>query len=184
MEHMPEHEVIISQTRTWLCSVIIAHKFCPFAKREFDTDSIHYAVIDTAELETQLKQIVEHCAGLDRDPERETTLLMFPRGLSEFDDYLDLVDLATALLKTQGYEGIYQLASFHPHYHFDGTDNDDPSNYTNRSPYPTLHILREASVEAALERYPDPENIPTRNIRLTQNLGLRAMKALLNNCYE
>jgi len=181
---MSDQHIIIRQIKAWLSSVVIAHKLCPFAKREFDTGSIHYAVINTAELETQLELVVAHCAALDRNTDRETTLIIFPNSLSEFEAYLDFVDLATAVLKTQGYEGIYQLASFHPKYRFDGAAEDDPSNYTNRSPYPMIHILREVSVEAALKTYPNPENIPTRNITLTQDLGLQAMKALLEACYR
>ena len=88
------------------------------------------------------------------------------------------------MLKDLGYEGVYQLASFHPHYQFDGTAADAPSNYTNRSPYPMLHILREASVEIALENYPNPETIPERNIQVTQALGLKVMQDLLARCYE
>ena len=183
-EFMPSHQVIINQTQKWLQTVIIAHSLCPFAKREFDSGRIHYAVSDAADLPEQLTCIIEHCAALDRDTDRETTLLIFPDGLSEFENYLDLIELANALLKDQGYEGTYQLASFHPQYRFAGSDETDPSHYTNRSPYPMVHILREASVEAALKRYPDPEKIPTRNIKLTQNLGLRAMKALLDDCYD
>jgi len=181
---MPDPEVIINQTQTWLQTVIIAHKICPFAKREFDSGSIHYAVMDAAGLERQLEHIIQHCEALDRDPKRETSLLIFPEGLSEFEAYLDLLDLANILLKDEGYEGTYQLASFHPHYRFEGTAENDPGNYTSRSPYPMLHILREASVEAALKRFPNPENIPTRNIELTQEMGLQAMEALLAACYE
>lgn len=181
---MLNHKLIITQTQKWLSTVIINHKFCPFAKREFDKGSIHYAVSDSMDLEAQLETVITHCTALDRDRERETSLLIFPNGLSEFEAYLDLLELATALLRDQGYEGIYQLASFHPQYKFDGAAEDDPSNYTNRSPYPMLHILREASVERALESFPNPENIPTRNIQVTQDLGLLMMKTLLKACYE
>lgn len=174
----------MNQTQKWLKTVIIAHKLCPFAKREFDNNRIHYAVIETADLKSQLEEIIKQSIALDHDADRETSLLIFPKGLSEFDAYLDLLDLATTLLKDQGYEGTYQLASFHPQYQFDGTEETDPSHYTNRSPYPMLHILREASIEAALKTYPDPQNIPTRNIKLTQDLGLQVMKALLEACYK
>jgi len=88
------------------------------------------------------------------------------------------------LLKEQGYEGIYQLASFHPEYRFEGVELNDPANYTNRSPYPMIHILREASVEQALEKYPNPEKIPERNIQLIQGLGFGVMKELLAECYK
>ena len=183
-EPMLDPQTIIRETRTWLSSVIIALKLCPFAKREFDRDSIHYAVIETSDLEAQLEHIIEQCRALDRAPERETSLLIFPHGLSAFETYLDVLDIATALMTDQGYEGTYQLASFHPDYRFDGVTEADPANYTNRSPYPMLHILREASVERALESFPNPENIPSRNIKLTQEMGLQAMRALLAACYE
>lgn len=181
---MPNHNVIIEQTQKWLSTVIIAHKLCPFAKREFDNGSIHYAVIEDISLENHLESIIQQCVALDHDTDRETSLLIFPEGLSEFEDYLDLLDIANALLKEQGYEGIYQLASFHPQYNFAGAARDDPSNYTNRSPYPMLHILREASVETALENFPNPQDIPTRNIQVTQDLGLHAMRTLLDSCYK
>ena len=175
---------IIDYTKKWLSTVIIGHGLCPFAKREFDLDRIHYAVIEAAGLEAQLEQLILHCAALDHYENRETSLLIFPTALSEFDDYLDMLDIAQDLLKSQNYEGTYQLASFHPLYLFADVPADDPSHYTNRSPYPMLHILREASVEAVLKTYPDPENIPTRNIQLTQKLGLDTLQNLLNACTE
>ncbi|MEP4053337.1 MAG: DUF1415 domain-containing protein [Litorimonas sp.] len=184
LKYMVDHQKLVRQTQAWLSSVIIAHTLCPFAKREFDKGSIHYAVIEDRDLETQLQRVIQECVALDRDGSRETSLLIFPKGLSEFEDYLDLLEIAGALLKDQGYEGVYQLASFHPQYRFDGTADSNPSNYTNRSPYPMLHILREASVEAALRTYPNPENIPTRNIRVTKYLGRGGMKALLDACYD
>lgn len=121
---------------------------------------------------------------LDKDGERETSLLIFPDALSDFDEYLDVLALANAVLKESGYDGIYQLASFHPKYLFAGAAVDDAANYTNRSPYPMLHILKEASVEAALESYPNPKAISTRNVEVTRGLGLRAMRELLAGCFR
>ena len=181
---MPDNTTLINQTQKWVTDVVIEHALCPFAKREYDSNRIHYEVIETADLQTQLEQIIAQCAAIDEDINRETSLLIFPFGLSDFEDYLDILDISTALLKTQGYEGVYQLASFHPNYCFADTPFDDPSNYTNRSPYPMLHILREASVEIALQNYPNPEKIPVRNIRFTKSLGLEAMRALLADCYK
>ena len=181
---MPDNIKLINQTKKWLSTVIIEHAFCPFAKREYDNDRIRYAVIEATDLPSQLEQIIMQCVALDQDANRETSLLIFPIALSDYDDYLDVLDLATALLAQQGYEGIYQLASFHPDYCFEGANLDDPSNYTNRSPYPMVHILRESSVEAALENYPNPEKIPDRNIQLTKDLGLKIMQELLADCYK
>jgi len=179
---MPNNKTIIQQTKNWLLNVIIEHSFCPFAKREYDQQRIHYAVIDSEDMQTQLEELILQCEAMDNDSNRETSLLIFPSGLTHFENYLDLLEISTELIAKQGYEGVYQLASFHPNYRFEGASMDDASNYTNRSPYPMLHILREASIEKALASYPSPENIPQRNIELTRELGLTTMKKLLHDC--
>ena len=181
---MLESATVITQTKKWLSSIVIEKGLCPFAKREFDNDRIHYVVIEQADLEGQMAALLAECAALHKDETFETSLLIFPSAFSDFEDYLDMLELATVLLKDRGYEGTYQLASFHPRYHFEGSGLHDPANYTNRAPYPMLHILREASVEQAVKNYPSPEKIPARNIQLTQDLGLQAMKNLLVACYK
>ncbi|MEH6455226.1 MAG: DUF1415 domain-containing protein [Cocleimonas sp.] len=180
---MTNKTLIIKQTQKWLSSVIIEHSICPFAKREHDNDRIHYEVIESKSLEAQLEQLILQCEALDNDASRETSLLIFPNTLSDFEGYLDVVEISNELMTKQGYEGIYQLASFHPQYRFADSPIDDASNYTNRSPYPMLHILREESIEKVLANYPKPEDIPERNIKLTQDLGLKEMKRLLSDCY-
>lgn len=180
---MPETPPYIKHTQKWLSSVIIERTLCPFAKREFDRGSIRYAVIESDDLKTQLEAVVAECQTLDNDDTIETTLLILPNGLSNFEDYLDALDMANALLDAQSYRGIYQLASFHPDYRFQGAPPNDPSHYTNRAPYPVLHILREASVERVLKTYPNPERIPKRNIEKMEGLGLDFMKDLLARCY-
>ncbi|MDH5711889.1 MAG: DUF1415 domain-containing protein, partial [Gammaproteobacteria bacterium] len=112
----------------------------------------------------------------------ETTLLVFAEGFKDFGDYLDLVELAQDLLADQGYEGIYQIASFHPDYCFADAELDDAANYTNRSPYPMLHLIREASMEKALAHYPEPEKIPERNVEYARELGLEEMQRQLEAC--
>ncbi|MGB0906652.1 MAG: DUF1415 domain-containing protein [Maricaulaceae bacterium] len=181
---MPNQVALINQTKKWLSSVIIAQGLCPFARREFDGETIHYEVIETAETSAQLECVLAQCEALDADKSRETSLLIFPNGLDDFEDYLDLLEIANALLAAEGYEGIYQLASFHPDYRFEGAPEDDACHYTNRSPYPMLHILREVSVEQAIKTHPNPEKIPERNITLTRELGLKAMQDLLAACYK
>ena len=101
---------------------------------------------------------MEECVRLDEDESIVTSLLIFPNAFKQFDDYLDIVELAEELLEANGYEGVYQLASFHPQYIFGGAPVNDAANYTNRSVYPMLHLLREEQIEKALERYPNPEN--------------------------
>ena len=181
---MPDNTAFIDQTRKWLSDVVIAHSLCPFAKREFDRGSIHYDVIRDADIESLSEQVLMHCAALDSNPARETSLLIFPDALSDFEDYLDVIDMANAVLNANGYEGIYQVASFHPKYRFAGSADDDAANYTNRSPYPMIHILREASVDAVLKTHPNPEGIPARNIKLTRELGSARLKALLAGCFD
>lgn len=174
----------LAATRTWLESVVIAHTLCPFAKRELDLARIRFFVDEASRMTPCLEHLIDECVRLDDDPEIATTLLIYPQAFAEFEDYLDFVALAEDLLEAQGYEGVYQLASFHPDYCFADASQDDPANYTNRSPFPMLHLLREASLDFAVETYPDVEGIPQRNIELTRQLGLKHMQALLAACYQ
>ncbi len=112
----------------------------------------------------------------------ETSLLIFPNAFPKFNDYLDAVAVAESILKKAGYEGIYQVASFHPLYRFANTASDDPANYTNRSVYPMLHLLREARLEEALLHFPDADKIPEKNIKFAREKGLAYMKTLSECC--
>lgn len=174
----------IEATKTWLSTLIIAHNICPFAKRVFDEQTIRFTVNETEDIEQLLLNLINECELLNNDNSIETSLLIYSKALTDFDDYLDFLALAEDLLIEQGYEGIYQLASFHPDYCFDGVASDDASNYTNRSPYPMLHLLRESSLEQAIKHYANPELIPERNIELTRELGLHTMQDLLAACYK
>lgn len=184
---MTNDQQIIGATQQWLNTFIIAFNICPFARREQQRNSIRFRVSRADQTETTLETLIEECQFLDATPDTETTLLILPNGFTDFDDYLDMLEIAERLLRMQHYEGIYQLASFHPNYCFEmasETDRDDAANYTNRSPYPMLHIIRESSIERAVATYPDPENIPARNIKLTRELGLPKLHALLAACYR
>lgn len=176
-------EAYIEATLTWLQNVIVGYNICPFAKRELDKGSVNFQVDDSTDLEQCLLNLIIECEKLDHQPDIETSLLIYTGAYNEFDDYLDFLNLAETLMADQGYEGIYQLASFHPDYCFEDAAPDDAANYTNRSPYPMLHLLREESLEQALAHYPNPENIPQHNIALTRELGLAKMKMLLAACY-
>ena len=175
-------EHVIQQTKCWLENFIIKHNICPFAKPVYEHDHIHYLLTWGTDIETTLQDLITECANLERDNEIETALLIYPDAFVSFDDYIDFVALANELLHQQGYEGIYQLATFHPQYQFAETEIDDPANYTNRSPYPMLHLIREASLEQALKNYPDPEQIPERNINFAREQGLEKMQAMLSHC--
>lgn len=172
----------LSATRTWLKTFIIEYNICPFARRVEEQHSIRYSLCEDSDWSVCLTRLIDEFEFLDSNPETETTLLIFTEALSDFEDYLDFLELAQQLLIDQGYEGVFQLASFHPDYRFEDSDDNDPANYTNRSPYPMLHIIREASIEEALRHYPNPENIPQRNIELTRKIGLETLQSLLNTC--
>lgn len=175
-------ERMIKQTQCWLDSVIIEHNICPFAKRERDKGSIRFTVDESSEFSQALENLILECERLDENPGIETTLFILAKVGQDFNDYLDFLDIANQLLIEQGCEGVYQLASFHPDYCFADSNEDDPANYTNRSPYPTLHIIREKSLEKVLQSYPEPELIPERNIEYCQNLGLEKMQQMLEKC--
>ncbi|MBL4631758.1 MAG: DUF1415 domain-containing protein, partial [Paraglaciecola sp.] len=151
---------------------------CPFAKKEMERNTVRYAISATTQVNDALGKLLEELALLDQQQDIQTTLLIFPLGFADFERYLDMLELANSLIAQGGYNGIYQLASFHPDYCFDGEEQDDPANYTNRSPYPILHLLRESSIEAVLKRYPEPESIPENNIAKARELGSSFLQAL------
>ncbi|MFA6164637.1 MAG: DUF1415 domain-containing protein, partial [Methylobacter sp.] len=145
-EDLLASKVVIDATQAWLKSIIIEYNICPFAKRELEKGSIRFSVNQDTEIEDCLLHLMVECDRLDTDQSIETTLLIYANTFTAFDDYLDFLEMAETLLIDQGYEGIYQLASFHPEYCFEGAEQDDPANYTNRSPYPMLHLLRESGI--------------------------------------
>lgn len=175
---------VIAQTKEWVKQVIIGHHYCPFAKREMDKESIRYQIIHETEFNNLLNEVIQECVWLDQNSETETTLIIFPSNLNDFNLFLDTLVLAEDLLISQGYEGVYQIASFHPDYCFQGAEVNDPANFTNRSPYPMFHLIREASVEMAIKNHPDAESIPERNIEHAREQGLDKMKALLKQCMD
>ena len=169
---------VIDRTKKWIIDVVIGCNLCPFAANVVKLQSIFYKVEPSTDLNTCLDSFEYEMKRLDNDESIETCLLIFPNAFGKFDDYLDLLSLAEKQLEKKGYEGVYQVASFHPLYLFTGTDENDPANYTNRSIYPMLHLLREESIDKALENYKSPENIPERNINFAREKGLVYMKML------
>ena len=179
---MEEKEKIIERTQKWIKDVVIDLNFCPFAAKALLKKSIHYSVIANADVKVILETLIKEMQHLDANEDVETTFIIFPNHFSEFENYLDLVDSAQQLLEDEAYEGVYQLASFHPEYCFDGADKDDAANYTNRSVYPMLHLLREDSITKALSLYKHPELIPDNNIKLAREKGLHYMQMLRIAC--
>ncbi len=173
---------VIEQMKTWVSDVIVKYNFCPFARKEVEANSIFYQISDTNDIGNAVVEMIDELGKLEQEPKIETTLLVFAKGFADFEDFLELVDLANAMLVAQGFEGKYQIANFHPNYVFADSDEQDPANYTNRAPYPSLHLIREASMELALQNHPDPESIPETNIKLAQRKGLHFWQELLSNC--
>ncbi|AOE50958.1 DUF1415 domain-containing protein [Kangiella sediminilitoris] len=170
---------VVASTQYWLSHTVIEHNFCPFARREFVKKSIKYHVSSANGIENALYELADALQLLDRDSTIETTLIVYPSSFDTFDDYLDLVEFSTQLLDRLKYSGTYQIATFHPDYCFEGLKPDDPANYTNRSPYPMIHLLREASLERALEHYDDPGSIPDNNIQIAREKGIAHFERIL-----
>lgn len=181
MKH--NHPAILA-TQNWIEEIVIRQNFCPFAKKPFDEKSIDYIICEKIEQSQILETIMQNLVALEDDQTIETSLIIMPTALADFDDYLDCLDMAMLLLKHSGYEGIFQLASFHPNYVFDGNQADASDNYTNRSPYPCFHILREASLAEQIDKFPNVDDIPQRNIDKAQTLGVDYFKKTLNTIIE
>lgn len=164
---------VIADTRQWLEQAVIGLNLCPFAKAAHAKQRVHIAVSAATTPDQLLEDLARELEALRAlDPEeRETTLLVHPRVLTDFYDYNDFLDAADAALEALELDGVIQVASFHPDYQFDGTAPGDPENNSNRSPWPLLHLLREASVAQAVESVPDVAAIPERNIATLRALG-------------
>ncbi|MDF1684007.1 MAG: DUF1415 domain-containing protein [Legionellaceae bacterium] len=174
-------EQIKQQTIAWIKSFIIEYNICPFAKHTVNQETFAIDIAQPDNVEQALETMMSTIVRMDENADIETVLLVFPDLFLNFDDYLDFVALGEELLSVSGYEGIYQLATFHPDYCFADALETDVSNYTNRSPYPMLHILRESSIEKAIDYYGDTSKIPDNNIETMHQLGLDKVKALLKN---
>ena len=175
---------VVAATKHWLAEIIIGLNFCPFAKKEFVNNTIHYHLSENEQVKTALHEFIEQCQYLQDHDELETTLIIYEQGFRRFERYLDLVDYANDLLVDSGFEGVFQLASMHPEYCFDGEDFDDASNYTNRSPYPLIHIIREASMAKVLSVYSQPDKIPENNITLAKQKGSTYFKDILKFIHD
>jgi len=176
-----EHDKVIAATRQWLERAVIGLNLCPFAKAVHMRRQVRWVVSDATDIEVLLADLVAELEALHAaDAEQvDTTLLIHPGVLQDFLDYNDFLDVADAALAELGLDGDIQVASFHPDYQFDGTDRDDIENFSNRSPYPTLHLLREASVEKALQAFPGAAHIYERNIDTLRELGRAGWDSLM-----
>jgi hypothetical protein len=179
-----ENRIIVGAVRRWIETVVVDLNLCPFAGRELVKDRVRLAVTPAITEEQLLAALQKELELLSREPSVETTLLIHPDVLHDFYDYNRFLSYAEGLLVQMKLEGVYQIASFHPDYQFAGTETADAENYTNRSPYPMLHLIREESLERAIAAYPDVDKIPLRNTELMNTLGKDKLQKLLQACFD
>jgi uncharacterized protein len=173
-------EAVLAQTRHWLEKAVIGLNLCPFAKAVYLKNQVRLVVSHARHADDLLEELDRELDLLVATPpdEIDTTLLIHPTLFDDFLDFNDFLEIAEGVVDEHGLEGIVQLASFHPQYQFDGTEPGDMGNYTNRAPFATLHLLREASVDRAVEAFPEPEAIFRHNIATLERLGLAGWQAL------
>ncbi len=176
------NSIEIANTTNWIKNVVIGCNFCPFAAKAMVKKTVRYVVLENSDFKTALTELANQFEFLNSNENIETTFIIFSKGFTNFLQYLDLVDKGEHLLTKEKHEGIYQLASFHPQYLFAGSNENDAANYTNRSPYPMLHILRENSITNALQNFVDPHSIPEKNIDFAKAKGVEYMKILAASC--
>jgi hypothetical protein len=179
-EGAPASPEVERRTRAWVEQAVVGLNLCPFAKAPMAKGQIRYVVSETTDPRVLLDELgAQMTALVAADPsEVETTLLIHPNVLLDFLDFNDFLEAADAALEELGLGGVLQIASFHPDYQFDGTEPDDIGNASNRAPYPTLHLLREASVDRAVEAFPEAEAIFENNLRTLEALGPQGWDAL------
>lgn len=180
-ELTPDQErTAIEDTQKWLLEAVVGLNLCPFAKAVVVKEMVRYRVCASsqpADLLAMLREELQHLTEADPD-KLDTTLLIAPNALPDFLDFNDFLADCDDVLMDLELDGVLQVADFHPHYQFGGTEVDDIENFTNRTPYPTLHLLREASIDKAVEAYPDASLIFERNIEVLNKLGHAGWDAL------
>ena len=172
----------IATTEQWLNQWVIALNLCPFAKHPYQNGKVRIVSTEEKNSDAVYRFALNELDYLYQTPvvDVETTLVIIENYLQDFSHYLEFLDLLEKVIKQTGLEGEIQIASFHPDYRFAGEDENDPANYTNRSPFPMFHLIREASLEKAIAHYPDTDKIPERNIALLRDMGLEAIHKILN----
>lgn len=176
---MPDSASIISSVKNWLEQTVIGLQLCPFAKSVFDTDKIRYTVADTEDTEALMLKLHDEFKILDDTPDIETTLVIVHQQLDDFESFNQALDTVDQLLEQYGWSGVFQVASFHPQYQFADTHIDDRENWTNRSPYPIFHILRESSLDLVIEQFPSIDDLPQANIDKMNALSTKVFAQVL-----
>jgi uncharacterized protein len=182
----PSDELVIAQTRGWLSEIVIGLELCPFAKPVHVKGQIRYVVSSAEAPEALLQDLLNELHALtNADPAAvDTTLLIHPRVLSDFLEYNDFLGVAEFAVEDLGLLGHVQIASFHPGYRYAGNAEEDMANFVTRSPYPMLHLLREASVDRAVAVFPDSSLIVDKNIETLRALGLGGWQRLMESALK
>lgn len=177
---------ILNNTKAWLETIVIGMNFCPFARKPFESELVRLTCSAAEKDDDILEVVLEELNRLEdsSSSDLETTLIIFPDIYPDFDAFNSLLYVLNEMLVLEGFEGIFQIASFHPNYQFAGTEKHDVDNYTNRAPYPIIHLLREESVSEALDKHPDPDNIPMQNIQRLQSLSEQELKTYFSYLYK
>ena len=172
---------IIEKSKAWVERFVIGLQLCPFAQQPYEKGQVRFEVCFEKKMEQQLAAFWKEIELLINTSKEKISniILIYPNGVSDFEKYLDLYEIAEQLLSEHKLNKKFQLASFHPNYQFAGTSKNDISNYTNRSPFPFIHILRVREVEAAIKSYPNIEGVPIRNIERMKKMGLAEIKKLM-----
>ncbi|MCG8427746.1 MAG: DUF1415 domain-containing protein [Chromatiales bacterium] len=172
-------------TERWIKEVVVGLNLCPFAAPVVNANRILYHVSEEMEIEAIYRDLLSALDQLQRSDEQElaTGFLVLGKGLADFNEYLAFLETVDDMLPEAGLDGVIQVAGFHPDYCFADSDEADPANYTNRSPYPMFHLIREDDLEAAVASHPDPAGIPARNIQLLRDMGLEEMRQRLRRCF-
>ena len=183
---MSDDQRVIAETRAWVDRAVIGLNLCPFAKAPQIKGLVRYVASSATDPAALLADLISELERLAESPptQLETTLLIHPGVLADFADYNDFLEIADSTLDELDLDGILQVASFHPDYQFEGTAADDVGNATNRSPYPTLHLIREESIDRAVEAFPEAETIYETNIATLEKLGAEGWAALQQQCRD
>lgn len=171
-------QVAVQSVKRWFEKAVLGLNLCPFAARPYQSDAIVFELSHAHNDEHCLIDLYLNLYRLDRQPDIETIVLICPYHLIQFDHYNQFLALAENLIEQEGWAGIYQIASFHPDYRFEGSEQHDRANWTNRSPYPLLHVLRENSISLAVDAHENIDAIPDRNIKTLNYLSDDEMQTI------
>jgi hypothetical protein len=175
-------DTVRQSIENWVNKFVIGFQLCPFAAREWQNNRVRISICEAVSPNDLIQHLADEIERIVKDENIETTLVVHPFVLAEFEDFNEFLDIADQLIETLDLDGVLQWASFHPDYQFADSEQDDPENYTNRSPYPVLQILREESLSRAIDKHPDIDQVPIDNMNLMREIGCEKLEIILKEC--